>query len=75
MKILKKAEQKNFTINTWFYKSEELVTMLDNGIIDYIFNKYVIYTEDCREVKVVCFDGMYQTVAVTNDGLKIFITL
>lgn len=75
MKILKKAEQKNFIVNKDFYTRWELEEMLNRGTIVNLFDDYRIYACDCKEVKVICNEGFYTTVVITNSGEQIFVQI
>lgn len=75
MKILKKAQQKNFIVDCDYYTNREIDTMLDNGLIKRLFNDYVVYAINCKEVKVICKDGFYFSVVITKDGSIIHIIL
>ena len=77
MKILKRAEQTNFIVNEDFYTRHELEEMVHLGTIVIFFYDcdYRIYACDCKEVKVICHEGFYTNVAITNSGEQIFIRL
>lgn len=71
MKILKRAVQKNFIVDTCFYTREEIIELVNNGTIMQLDDDkdYRIFTSDCKEVKFICdYDGFYQPVIVTNNG-------
>lgn len=74
MKILKKAEQKNFKVDTWYYTKYDIEEMEKRGIIKNI-DDYRIFAADCKEVKVICEGGYYKTVAVTKEGVNVYIEL
>lgn len=75
MKILKRAEQKNFIVNKDFYTRWDLEELVNRGTIVILFDDYRIYASDCKEVKVICHEGFYTSVAITNSGEQIFIQL
>ncbi len=75
MKILKKAEQKNFIVDDNYYTKYELDNMISQGLIVYMFEAYRIYAENCTDVKVICDDGYYNTVVITKTGKTIHIEL
>ena len=75
MKILKRADQKNFIVSDVYYTKHELEDMAQRGIITYLFDAYRIYASDCTEVKVVCENGYYTTVVITKEGTKVFVEL
>lgn len=71
MKILKRAVQKNFIVDTCFYTGEEVNELVSKGTISQLDDdkNYRIFTSDCKEVKFICdYDGFYQPVVVTNNG-------
>ena len=88
MKTLKKAEQKNVELNTEFYTSKEVDSMLLAHEIFYINKSFdICYSVDeynheilrvnietGSELKVVLNDGYYTTVLVQN-GKKYFVSL
>ena len=79
MKILKKAEQKNFRVDMCFYRDYELERLKEQGEISsslfYGEKNYLVYTSNCKEVKVICYNGYYTNVVVTNSGTEIFIEI
>lgn len=79
MKILKKAEQKNFRVDMSFYRDYELEELEEQGEISgslfYGEKNYVVFTSNCKEVKVICHNGYYTNVVVTNSGKQIFIEI
>ena len=74
MKILKKAEQKNFKVDTYYYTKYDIEEMEKRGIIKNI-DDYRIFAANCKEVKVICHEGFYTSVAITNSDEQIFIQL
>lgn len=76
MKILKRAVQKNFIVDTCFYTREEIIALANNGTIMQLDGDkdYRIFTSYCKEVKFICdYEGFYQPVIVTNKGEVIHI--
>lgn len=83
MKILKRARQKNFTLNTEYYTKREIEQMYDEGKI---FNCKKINIDDdetprvstsnISEVKIVLNEyGYYIPVAISKTGETIYIEL
>ena len=61
-----------------FYLDEELNQKHDNvSSFDLYEGKYTyrIFTSNLKELKVVSDNGYYTTIAITNDGEKIYIKL
>lgn len=79
MKIAKKAEQKNFTLNKDFYAEWQLDCFLRNNIVFKIDDKdteFRVGASQLSEVKVILKDGFYTTVAVEkNYGVIYYINL
>ena len=86
MKILKRAEQRNFEVDYCHYTEKELEQMHKAGkvfTIDEVFNNgknyddtYRIDAEEVKELKIVCDeDGFYRNVAILKTGEKIYIEL
>lgn len=94
MRILKKAEQKNFIVRRDFYTLDKLFEMYEIGYIYSFDDKfdtveynslYDIGDDDVfrvsadiiNEIKVIYMTdfGFYTTIAVLNDGNKLFISL
>lgn len=80
MKVLKKAEVRNFAVDDWYYTEKELNAMQEKGIIekfDFDDNPYRVFVSDLDEVKVVYnYEfNIYHNVAVRKDGTRISIVL
>lgn len=77
MKVLKRAEQRNFRVNTEAYTEYELKEMEDCNFIEMLFGFYVVYASDCKEVKVIYNKnlGCYENVVVLNNDKEIVISL
>lgn len=96
MKVLKRAEQKNFVIDNLMYTTKELQDMLDNNeavVFDMskpypecISGKQLqacgtseddvrIFATDVTDVKVICHEGHYVTVAIGTNGKRYFVNL
>lgn len=77
MKILKTAEQKNFRVSVESYTERELKELEYNGFIEMLFEHYVIYASNCREVKVRYNKvfGFYENIVIHNSGKEIVIEL
>lgn len=77
MKIAKRATQKNFEVNEYFYTEAQLSTLYVNEEITKIEGVpgYRVYAEYCKEIKVVLVDGFYTTVVVTNTGEEIYVSI
>lgn len=82
MKILKKAEQKNFLVNRAYYTDNELENLFNNGYLFFITvddsdNKdYRISQQHIKEIKVILDEyGFYTNVAVLNIGTEIYVEL
>lgn len=77
MKPLKTAKQKNFQVDRSYYLDSELSAMQAQNIIDSIFNKYVVYASNCKEIKIVYNSefGFYETVAITHNNELVHIKI
>lgn len=77
MKIAKRATQKNFEVNEYFYTEKQLSALYINEEITKIEGVpgYRVYADWCKEVKVVLTDGFYTTVVVTNEGTEIYVSI
>ena len=61
-----------------FYLDEELNQKHDNiSSFDLFEGKYTfrIFTSNLKELKVALDDGYYTTIAITNEGEKLFVKL
>lgn len=77
MKILKTAEQKNFRVSVESYTERELKELECSGFIEMLFEHYVVYASNCKDVKVKYNKeyGYYENVVTHNSGLEITIDL
>ena len=89
MKTLKRAKQNNVELNKDMYSRYDLIRMLDNREIFYIdeekfepcyesmfYNEtFRVFLDEMKEIKVICHEGYYTNVVVTNDGRNYFVTL
>ena len=88
MKIRATAKQKNVVINKNMYTVSEINRMLLNREIVYFLengcesretlNGYDnitlrIYTEQLTELKIICEDGYYETVAISKNGTVYYV--
>ena len=78
MKPLKKAIQKNVELdkNCYMpYEIEELESI--EGIGKHPYDKYTtcVFLEYVKDLKVICMNGYYATVAVMNSGETVFVEL
>lgn len=88
MKIRATAKQKNVVINKDMYTVSEINRMLLNNEIAYFtewgatsretLNGYDgvtlrIFTADLVELKVICEDGYYETVAIGKNGVQYYV--
>lgn len=79
MKLLKTADQKYFEVCLDMYTDEEVQSMINAGIFYKLplSESVKIDAKHLKEIKIVynreC--GIYETVAITNDGLKVHIWL
>lgn len=75
MKIAKKADQKNFTLNKDFYTEWQLESFLNNGLVFKVDEKdteFRLGASQLSEIKVILKDGFYTTVAVEKEYGTIF---
>lgn len=80
MKILKKAEQKNFTVNTDYYHNTDLNDLFKENAIDTLDIcgdfKYVVYAANAKDIKVFLDEyGYYTNVFITKQDKMIYISL
>ncbi|WP_115715102.1 hypothetical protein [Amedibacterium intestinale] len=85
MKILKKAEQQNVKLNTYYYNRKDIDELKSLGIVTdlkemftdvFAKEELVIFTEQLEEIKVVLDEfGSYTNIAITKDDRRIFIEL
>ena len=83
MKILKRAKQKNFKLDTCYYTERQIEQMHDEGKVFTLKEEYKIDndtprvdTSNISEVKIVCDDdGYYVPVAILKTGETIHIEL
>lgn len=75
MKIRKRADQKNFTIATDMHHTSEILSLVNEGYVEYLFESYRLFTCYCTEIKVVCYNGYYYNVATLINGKEIFVDL
>lgn len=92
MKVLKKANQKNVIVNKYYYNELDIKYMLihsdifyydenidncyDYNDYDFEYQIYRIFTDDIKELKVVCDEeGFYTNVAILKNGKSIFVEL
>lgn len=80
MKVLKKADQKNVTLNTNYYTESQIDEMVKNlEVCKFDFDKpitYRIFLSEVKELKVVLDDyRFYTTVAVGKNGKLYYINL
>ena len=79
MKIRKTATQQNVVIDKWAYTNKELELMEQAGEITNLFpgheDNYRIFTSDLAELKVICEDGFYTTVAIGKNGKQYYVNL
>lgn len=77
MKILKRAKQKNFKLDTWYYTESQIEQMHDEKKVFIIYDGTVrVSTSNVSEVKIVCDDdGYYIPVAILKTGETIHIEL
>ena len=83
MKILKRAKQKNFKLDTYYYTERQIEQMYDEGKVFNFKEEYKIDndtprvdTSNISEVKIVCDDdGYYVPVAILKTGETIHIEL
>lgn len=85
MKILKKAEQQNVKLNTYYYNRKDIDKLKSLGIVTdlkemftdvFAKEELVIFTEQLEEIKVVLDEfGSYTNIAITKDDRRIFIEL
>ena len=83
MKILKRAKQKNFKVDTSYYLESQIEQMHDEGKVFTLKEEYKIDddtprvdTSNISEVKIVCDDdGYYVPVAILKTGETIHIEL
>lgn len=77
MRILKKAQQKNFIINSYYYTESGLNELVQEGIahkIDEGDTEYRVYADDCDRVEIkLDEDGYYTAVAMLKSGQNIYI--
>lgn len=76
MKIRKKATQKNFVVNTWYYTDFEINTLKYIDGVEYLDGRLVVFAEYADEIKVVLDEGgFYTTVVVMKTGEAIFVEM
>lgn len=76
MKIRKRAEQKNFRVNSYYYRQYDLVRLTDIEGIEYLNGSIVVYSEYVKEVKVVLDNyGFYTNVVDMVTGERVYIEL
>lgn len=89
MKISKRADQQNVELNKDMYTKYDFMRMLENHEIFHIDEEkfepsyeskfydedFRIFLEDMKEIKVICHEGYYMNVAVSNTGKQYFINL
>ena len=76
MKIRKRAEQKNFIVNMYYYTESNLTELLNRGIIEDFGRSYHLFAEYCDELKVILDEfGFYTTVAVLKTGEQVYVTI
>ena len=80
MKVLKKADQKNVTLNTNYYTESQIDEMVKNlEICKFDTDKpitYRIFLSEVKELKVVLDDyRFYTNVAVGKNGKSYYINL
>lgn len=77
MKILKRAKQKNFKVDTSYYLDSQIEQMHDEEKVFIIYyDTPRVDTSDVSEVKIVCDDyGYYVPVAILKTGETIHIEL
>lgn len=76
MKIRKRAEQKNFRVNAYYYTEYDLVRLTDIEGIEYLNGTMVAYAEYVKDVKVVLDEyGFYTNVVDMISGECVYIEL
>lgn len=76
MKIRKRAEQKNFRVNKYYYNDVDYMCLLKIDGVGTIGGSIVVFSEGATDVKVVLDEyGYYTTVAVMKTGEQIYIEL
>lgn len=77
MKILKRAKQKNFKLDTSYYTDGQIEQMHDEEKVFIIYDGSPrVDTSDVSEVKIVCDDyGYYVPVAILKTGETIHIEI
>lgn len=88
MKIRATAKQKNVIINKDMYTVSEINRMLLNNEIVYFKDSGVtsreplngydditlrIFTSDLTDLKIICEDGYYETVAIGKNGVRYYV--
>ena len=76
MKIRKRAIQKNFPVNSWYYSDYDYSAMTRIDGVEYLGDRIVVYSHYVDEIKVVVDEmGFYTNVVVMKTGEKIFVEL
>ena len=76
MKIRKRAEQKNFRVNAYYYRQYDLVRLTDIEGIEYLNGNIVVYAEYVKDLKVVLDNyGFYTNVVDMITGERVYIEL
>ena len=76
MKIRKKAIQKNFVVNRYYYRDQDYCRLSGYEGVDYLDGTLVVFSSYATDVKVILDEyGYYTTVAVLVTGEQIYIEL
>lgn len=83
MRILKKAEQKNFRVDTFRHESIQILTWLSMGMIEFAGIEehtgekvYRVFTCNLKSVNVELDEqGMYTNVALTHENNKMYVII